>query len=114
MPIHRIVEESGWSRKHFINRFRRDLGLSPKLLARVLRFGRAVTMVKNGGAIRMADLAADCGYGDQAVFTRECRELAGVTPRELVKALLPDRGGFIVNDDLGTGGPGLGAGGPGL
>ena len=98
LPIHRIVDESGWSRKHFINRFRHDLGLSPKLLARVLRFGGAVTRVKNGGAIRMADLAADCGYSDQAMFARECREFAGVTPRELVKALLPDRGGFVVSE----------------
>jgi AraC-like DNA-binding protein len=98
LPIHRIVEESGWSRKHFINRFRHDLGLSPKLLARVLRFGRAVTMVKKGGAIRMADLAAACGYSDQSMFARECREFAGVTPSELVNTLLPDRGGFIVNE----------------
>jgi AraC-like DNA-binding protein len=109
LPIHRIVDESGWSRKHFINRFRHDLGLSPKLLARVLRFGRAVAMVKQGGARRMADLAAECGYSDQAVFARECREFAGVTPRELVKALLPDRGGFIVNDDLEARRSGLGS-----
>ena len=51
----------------------------------------------------MADLAADCGYSDQAVFARECREFAGVTPRELVKALLPDRGGFVVDEDVATG-----------
>jgi AraC-like DNA-binding protein len=98
LPIHRIVDEIGWSRKHFITRFRHDLGLSPKLLARVLRFGRAVAIVKAGGPVRLADLAAGCGYSDQADFARECREFAGVTPRELVNALLPDRGGFVVSE----------------
>jgi AraC-like DNA-binding protein len=46
---------SGWSRKHFIARFRHELGRSPKRLARVWRCGRAVAIVKKGGVIRMDD-----------------------------------------------------------
>jgi len=35
---------------------------------------------------------------DQAHLTRDVRAFAGVTPGELVKSLMPDQGGFIVDE----------------
>ena len=96
--IGQLVEASGWSRRHFIARFREELGLPPKTLGRVLRFGRALAIMKTGRCDRLTDIAAACGYSDQASFTRECSEFAGVSPRELATSLLPDRGGFLIDD----------------
>lgn len=95
--IAHLVRESGWSQKHLITRFRDEVGLAPKALARVIRFGRAVRAIKAGRAATLTDLALECGYYDQAHFTRDCRRLAGVPPGELVRSLLPDRGGFLVD-----------------
>ena len=90
-----IVDEVGWSQKHLIAQFRHQIGLSPKVFARILRFGRVVRAIKDGYPGHLADLALDHGYYDQAHLTRDVRDFAGTTPGELVSSLLPDRGGFV-------------------
>jgi AraC-like DNA-binding protein len=94
-PIADLVRETGWSQKHLIARFRDQLGLPPKTLARVLRFGRAVRLLKTQ-RWRLSDVALECGYYDQAHFSRDAAEFTGVSPRDLAKSLLPDFGGFQV------------------
>ncbi|WP_426756470.1 DUF6597 domain-containing transcriptional factor [Myxococcus sp. Y35] len=59
-------------------------GVPPKLLARVLRFQRAVSCLRAGGDVALSTLALDCGYADQAHLSREVRELAGVSPTALL------------------------------
>jgi AraC-like DNA-binding protein len=50
-------------------------GATPKAAARVIRFYRAQRLL-----LRRADLAAECGYYDQAHLAREFRALAGCPP----------------------------------
>lgn len=79
MPVERLARELDWSRKHLASRFRDEIGLPPKALARVVRFNRAQRMAERT-AEDWADIAAACGYSDQAHLVREFRELAGETP----------------------------------
>lgn len=90
VPIARLADEAGWSRKHLASRVRAELGLAPKTLARIARFEHAIGLI--GGAPSLADLAADCGYADQAHLGREFRALAGTTPGAYAAAL--DTGGL--------------------
>jgi AraC-like DNA-binding protein len=60
-----------------------EAGVAPKLLARVLRFQRAVALLRTGAGEDLASVALACGYADQAHLSREVRELAGVTPTVL-------------------------------
>lgn len=84
VPVAELARETGWSARHLDNRFRAEIGLTPKAAARVIRFDRARRMlmrrVESGGAPALADLAAAGGYYDQAHLAREFRGLAGVPP----------------------------------
>lgn len=93
VPVAALADEIGWSRRHFADRFLRQVGLAPKATARVLRFANAVTLLgtRPGG---LADVAAEAGYADHSHMVREFRSLAGCTPSELaapVPADLPFR-----------------------
>lgn len=75
-----VAEESGYSHRRFIALFRGAVGLTPKVFVRVQRFERALALRARRPGIGWASLAASMGYADQAHFTRDFREFAGVTP----------------------------------
>lgn len=79
LPVDHLAAEVGWSRGHLARRFQRELGLGPKQVARLVRFGAARKLVSTGGT-RLVDVAADCGYADQAHLTREWQQLTGLSP----------------------------------
>ena len=92
-PIRELADEVGWSHRRLIQRFRDQIGLTPKLLARVIRFDRAVRQLRVATTNSLAELAFDCGYFDQAHMNREFREFAGTSPAAFAAALL-DSGGI--------------------
>ncbi|HEY0838777.1 MAG TPA: AraC family transcriptional regulator [Vulgatibacter sp.] len=79
--IGRIVEASGFSHRHFLSIFRREVGLAPKRFARVVRFQRSIEVLsKAEGGASLAEVAHAAGYADQAHFTREFTAMAGLPP----------------------------------
>lgn len=65
--------------------FRDAFGTTPKRYERILRFRAALDALAVGGT-SLANIAADCGYYDQAHFTNEFREHAGMTPTAFLSA----------------------------
>ena len=78
-----ICDRLGRSRRHLAARFREHVGLPPKTVARIMRFDRAVSLLGRRDA-RLADIAFECGYFDQAHLNRDFREFAGVSPGALM------------------------------
>jgi AraC-like DNA-binding protein len=89
VPIAALAGEVGWSARHLTTRFAAEVGLRPKEAARVVRFDRVRRKIVPG--VRLAELAVDAGYFDQAHLTRDFREFAGVSPTRW----LADEFGFV-------------------
>jgi AraC-like DNA-binding protein len=93
-PIGWICDRLGSSRRHLATRFREQVGLPPKTVARIMRFDRAVVLLGRHEA-RLADVAFECGYYDQAHLNRDFREFAGTSPTVFLRRLTRD-GGVIL------------------
>jgi len=80
--------------------FLREVGVSPRTLASVLRV-QAALLLRDGEA-SWAQLAAELDYVDQPHLTREFRWVAGLPPRALVEALGPLATAFVDPGRLGA------------
>ncbi|GIF22133.1 AraC-like DNA-binding protein [Actinoplanes tereljensis] len=84
LRVETLAAEVGWSRKRLWSRFRAQLGVNPKRVARLVRFDRAAHLLAAGHT--SAGAAAFGGYADQAHMHREVQEFAGLTPTALAAA----------------------------
>jgi len=75
-----VTEESGLSSRRFIELFRQQVGLTPKLFCRVRRFQEVLRRVAPGQRIDWTDVALSCGYFDQAHFIHDFRAFSGISP----------------------------------
>ena len=88
LRVSELAAGTGWSGRYLTSRFRAEIGLTPKAAARVIRFDRTRRLLVRhltqhaASEYRLADLAADCGYFDQAHLAREFRALAGCPPSQ--------------------------------
>lgn len=79
--VEELARETGWSRRHLTERFRQEIGMPPKGFARLLRFERAVALMRSGAPL--ADAAYSAGYADQSHMNRDFRDFLGAPPSEL-------------------------------
>jgi len=76
------IERLNVSPKRFIEQFRREVGMTPKRFCRLMRFQKALRLIRQPENIHWADIAYACGYYDQAHFIKEFRAFSGLTPTE--------------------------------
>jgi AraC-like DNA-binding protein len=82
VPIGTLAAELGWSRKRIVARFRDEVGLPPKAVARLLRFERAHELA---GTMPWGELAFECGFSDQSHLIAEFRRITGRTPETFLQ-----------------------------
>jgi AraC-like DNA-binding protein len=96
-----IAAEIGLGRRHLGQLVRAELGLTPKTVARILRFERARSCLRSSRPISLAETAVTCGYFDQAHLSNDWKQLAGCTPGLWISDELP-----FLQDQGSTGGGG--------
>jgi AraC-like DNA-binding protein len=90
-PVGWICDRLGRSRRHLATRFKEEIGLPPKTVARIMRFERAVSLLGRRDA-PLAEIAFECGYYDQAHMNRDFREFAGTSPAAFAPRIVPEGG----------------------
>ncbi len=85
-PIPDVAGEVGWSPGHLSRAFAAVVGLTPRVLARLLRLRRLLHELDGHGEIRWSTLAAEWGWCDQAHLIRDFKRQVGVTPSQYVEA----------------------------
>ncbi|WP_437326313.1 helix-turn-helix domain-containing protein [Sorangium sp. So ce381] len=75
-----LAERLGLSVRQLERQFKRAAGLSPKVLARLIRFSRATERLELDPGVSLTALAFELGYADQAHFIREFRAFTSMSP----------------------------------
>lgn len=75
-----LRDAAGFTATRLATAFREQIGTTPKVYARLHRFQHAIERIRAGDG-RLAEIALDTGYYDQAHFAGEFRELSGLTPK---------------------------------
>lgn len=80
LTVAEVAHSAGLSGRRFSDRFRDEVGLTPKVFCRVQRFQEVVRRVHGMREVDWTDVALACGYFDQAHFIHDFRSFAGLTP----------------------------------
>ncbi len=75
-----VTREIGLSPRRFIEVFKDEVGLRPKVFCRVRRFQRVLASIHRQESVEWADVAVACGYYDQAHFIHDFRAFSGINP----------------------------------
>lgn len=82
-----LAREARLSEKRFIDVFRREVGLKPRLFHRVCRFQRVLARANQSSERDWAGFALDHGYFDQSHLIRDFLSFSGLSPTEYVRGL---------------------------
>jgi AraC-like DNA-binding protein len=85
--VHDVIQCVGLSHRRFIELFKTQVGLTPKLFHRVQRFHRILAHVRHAPALEWSHLAVDCGFFDQSHLIRDFVEFSGFSPAEFARHL---------------------------
>jgi AraC-like DNA-binding protein len=80
-----VVERTGLSPRRFIAAFRDQVGLTPKVFARLCRFRRAIQVLQGRSQVDWVDTAVSCGYFDQSHFIHDFRAFSGMSPSRYLR-----------------------------
>ncbi len=78
--VREAAQYLGLSQRRFIEVFKAEVGLTPKLFSRIQRFQQTRTFMEHNPAPNWAAVALDLGYFDQSHLIREFHEFSGLSP----------------------------------
>jgi AraC-like DNA-binding protein len=84
-----VTGQIGLSSRRFIDVFRDEVGLTPKVYCRIQRFQRALRRAQGRRTVEWSAVALDCGYFDQAHFIHDFRAFSGINPSAYLERHTP-------------------------
>jgi AraC-like DNA-binding protein len=85
--VSEVAAAVGLSHRRFIEVFEREVGLTPKLFARLQRFHRVKQQLASaGGPESWAAFALACGYFDQSHMIRDFVRFSGISPSSYLRS----------------------------
>ncbi|HET7213148.1 MAG TPA: helix-turn-helix domain-containing protein [Terriglobia bacterium] len=80
-----LAHDARLSEKRFIEVFRREVGVNPRLLTRICRFQGILARTAQSGTLNWAEIALDHGYFDQSHLIRDFLAFSGFSPAEYLR-----------------------------
>lgn len=80
-----LSQQVSLSTRRFTRVFEQQVGLTPKLYARLLRFRHVLHEVRAAREVDWTSIALSCGYYDQPHFNRDFKAFSGFSPTEYLK-----------------------------
>ena len=81
LSVAKLARRMNMSARHFARLFAARLGASPAAYVRRLRVEQARRRIEEG-ALRLKQVARDCGFGDEQALRRSFQAVVGITPAE--------------------------------
>jgi len=91
VQVREVARSVGLSHRSLITIFTREVGLSPKVFCRILRFRYLYGLAQENGKLDWAQVALACGFFDQSHLSNEFRKLSGLSPTEYLRQLQASR-----------------------
>ncbi len=84
VKIVNILGDEKSKRKNLERQFKRNIGLSPKKLVKVIRLQAALSLLLDEEPHSLTKIAYSSDYYDQSHFIKDFKEFTGITPKEFL------------------------------
>lgn len=82
VSIEQLAGELSISKRQLERRFTAAVGISPKLLARIIRFQNILQLIENKELKNFTTVAYEGGFYDQAHFIKDFKDFTGLNPKQ--------------------------------
>ncbi|MCZ6775623.1 MAG: AraC family transcriptional regulator [Ignavibacteria bacterium] len=86
ISIEELTRQIGLGRRQLERKFALQVGVSPKLYTRIIRFQKIINLVQKAEDYEWPDVLVDCGYYDQSHLIRDFKAFSGRTPSDYFNA----------------------------
>ncbi|UKS24175.1 helix-turn-helix domain-containing protein [Paenibacillus sp. HWE-109] len=81
-PLSDVIGQIGLSHRRFIQIFKEEVGMTPKLFCRLRRFQEVLNRIDRTKNVNWLDVALACGYYDQMHFIKDFQAFSSLNPTE--------------------------------
>lgn len=84
LNVQELIQDLPMSRRTFERKFLNEVGVSPKIYAKIRRFGNTCRLMAGKREVNLMDILHEGGYYDQSHFIKDFKYFSGRTPKTYV------------------------------